>query len=58
MNDEVCTIQASLRWWVMPYLITLYWLASLIEDEPKSEHVEWIIEKGVRLVMTPCDPPP
>jgi hypothetical protein len=58
MNDQLCTIQASLRWWLMPYLTTLYWVASLIEDEPTDEHIDWILAKGLRLTITPCEPTP
>ena len=38
------------RWWLMPYLTALFWVAALIDSEPKEEHVNWVLDKGFRLV--------
>jgi hypothetical protein len=54
--SDLFTIQAAPRWWLMPYLVALYWFADLMDTEPKSEHVEWIVEKGMRLILKPAEP--
>ena len=57
MSDDFATTDGTLRWWVMPYLMVLYWCAMLMRTAPKDEHVNWILAKGMRWVRTPCEPP-
>ena len=46
MSDDFATTDGTLRWWVMPYLMVLYWCAMLMRTTPKDEHVNWILAKG------------
>jgi hypothetical protein len=56
VSEDFVGLEMSLRWWVMPYLMILYWFAMLIGTKPKDEHVEWIIARGARWVRTfECD---
>jgi hypothetical protein len=50
---ELVSARIVSRWWLMPYLTALYWVAYLMDTDLKEEHVQWVLSKGFRLIL--CD---